>query len=137
MLKSLSALLAGLVFGIGLTVSQMINPKKVLGFLDIFGGWDPSLAFVMGGALLITLIGYKIVTGLKKPILTDTFQLPLNQDIDRRLVIGAIIFGIGWGLIGLCPGPAIAAITIGGTDVYIFVGAMFAGMASVELFNRG
>jgi len=118
-MKILAAVFAGLLFGWGLTVSQMINPQKVLGFLDISGQWDPSLLFVMIGGVVVTAIGYKWV--LKKP------------NIDRRLVRGAILFGIGWGLVGLCPGPAIAALGVGGPKAIVFFLAMAAGMAIHEL----
>jgi hypothetical protein len=130
--KNISGLLAGLVFGIGLTLSQMLNPAKVLAFLDILGNWDPSLAFVMGGALLVTAIGYRLVWQREKPAFADRFQVPGNRKIDTRLAIGAIMFGIGWGLVGLCPGPAIAALTIGGLPIIGFMAAMIAGMIAYE-----
>ena len=130
--KNISGLLAGLVFGIGLTLSQMLNPAKVLAFLDILGNWDPSLAFVMGGALLVTAIGYRLVWQRDKPAFADRFQVPGNRTIDTRLAIGAIMFGIGWGLVGLCPGPAIAALTIGGLPIIGFMAAMIAGMIAYE-----
>ncbi len=130
--KNISGLLAGLVFGIGLTLSQMLNPAKVLAFLDILGNWDPSLAFVMGGALLVTAIGYRLVWQRDKPAFADRFQVPGNRTIDTRLAIGAIMFGIGWGLVGLCPGPAIAALTVGGLPIIGFMAAMIAGMIAYE-----
>lgn len=130
--KNISGLLAGLVFGIGLTLSQMLNPAKVLAFLDILGNWDPSLAFVMGGALIVTAIGYRLVWQRKKPAFADRFQVPGNRTIDTRLAIGAIMFGIGWGLVGLCPGPAIAALTVGGLPIIGFMAAMIAGMIAYE-----
>lgn len=130
--KNISGLLAGLVFGIGLTLSQMLNPAKVLAFLDILGNWDPSLAFVMGGALIVTAIGYRLVWQREKPAFADRFQVPGNRTIDTRLAIGAIMFGIGWGLVGLCPGPAIAALTIGGLPIIGFMAAMIAGMIAYE-----
>jgi uncharacterized membrane protein YedE/YeeE len=130
--KNISGLLAGLVFGIGLTLSQMLNPAKVLAFLDILGNWDPSLAFVMGGALLVTAIGYRLVWQREKPAFADRFQVPGNRTIDTRLAIGAIMFGIGWGLVGLCPGPAIAALTVGGLPIIGFMAAMIAGMIAYE-----
>jgi len=97
-----STFIAGLLFGGGLTVSQMVNPEKVISFLDITGNWDPSLAFVMGGALLVTLIGYKFVLKRSGPLFDDKFRLPTRKDIDAPLLIGAALFGIGWGLAGLC-----------------------------------
>lgn len=134
--RNLSALLAGLVFGLGLTVSEMVNPAKVLGFLDLFGDWDPSLAFVMGGALIVTAIGYRLVWMRPRPVFADRFQVPGNRDIDARLAIGAVLFGIGWGLVGLCPGPAIAALGFGGVPVYGFLAAMALGMGIYEAWDR-
>lgn len=121
---SISCLLAGVLFGCGLTVSQMINPAKVISFLDISGNWDPSLAFVMGAALTITFIGYRTVLKRKIPLLVDKFQLPSRSDADTKLIFGASIFGIGWGIAGLCPGPAIASISFGGNNSIIFVVTM-------------
>ncbi|MAK61925.1 MAG: hypothetical protein CMK09_13205 [Ponticaulis sp.] len=131
--KQISGLIVGLIFGLGLTISQMVNPEKVLGFLDILGNWDPSLAFVMGAALLITAIGYRLVWTRRKPVFEDAFQLPGNKKIDPKLAIGAVLFGIGWGLVGLCPGPALASITIGGLPAWQFVGAMIAGVIVYDL----
>jgi len=119
-----STFIAGLLFGGGLTVSQMVNPEKVISFLDITGNWDPSLAFVMGGALLVTLIGYKFVLKRSGPLFDDKFRLPTRKDIDAPLLIGAALFGIGWGLAGLCPGPALASASFAGTNAYIFVATM-------------
>lgn len=134
--KSISALIAGLVFGLGLSVAEMVNPEKVLGFLDLFGNWDPSLAFVMGGALIVTAIGYRLVWTRSKPVFEAKFQVPGNRTIDKRLMIGAILFGIGWGLVGLCPGPAIASLTFGGTPALAFGAAMLAGVVLFEVFDR-
>jgi len=134
--RNLSALIAGLVFGLGLTISEMVNPAKVLAFLDLFGNWDPSLAFVMGGALLVTAIGYRLVWTQERPVFADRFQVPGNRKIDTRLAVGAILFGMGWGLVGLCPGPAIAAITFGGPALYLFLASMAAGMVLFELIER-
>jgi len=102
----------------------MINPAKVLAFLDIAGDWDPSLAFVMGGALITTLIGYKFILKNPKPLFEKGFQLPTRKDIDAPLIIGASLFGIGWGLVGLCPGPAISGVGISGINGLIFLGTM-------------
>lgn len=134
--RNLSALLAGLVFGLGLVVSQMVNPSKVLGFLDLFGKWDPSLALVMGGALLVTAIGYRLVLRRTQPLFADRFQLPGARSVDARLAAGAVLFGVGWGLAGLCPGPAIAGLAVGGTPVWLFLVAMAAGMGLFELTER-
>ncbi|WOR14430.1 DUF6691 family protein [Hyphomonas sp. FCG-A18] len=134
--RNFSALIAGLVFGLGLTISEMVNPAKVLAFLDLFGNWDPSLAFVMGGALIVTAIGYRLVWSRERPVFADRFQVPGNRDVDTRLAVGAILFGMGWGLVGLCPGPAIAALTFGGPALYVFLAAMAAGMVIFELIER-
>jgi len=133
--RNFSALAAGILFGLGLVISQMTNPEKVIGFLDLFGQWDPSLAFVMGGALIVTTIGYPLVTRQARPKFDSAFQIPANKQIDRNLVLGSVMFGAGWGLVGLCPGPAIAALTIGGLPVVIFFIAMGAGMALYEIIN--
>lgn len=134
--RNIAALLAGLVFGLGLTISEMVNPAKVLAFLDLFGNWDSSLAFVMGGALIVTAIGYRLVWTRKKPVFAERFQVPGNRQIDKRLALGAVLFGIGWGLVGLCPGPAISALTFGGAPVLVFLAAMGAGMVLFEVFER-
>lgn len=134
--RNIAALLAGLVFGLGLTVSEMVNPAKVLAFLDLFGGWDPSLAFVMGAALLVTAIGYRLVWSRSAPVFAERFQVPGNRTLDARLAVGAVLFGIGWGLVGLCPGPAIAALTTGGMQAVAFLAAMVAGMVLFEGFDR-
>jgi hypothetical protein len=122
----LSTFIAGLLFGGGLTVSQMVNPEKVISFLDITGSWDPSLAFVMGGALIVTALGYKLVLKRKGPLFDDRFRLPTRKDIDAPLLVGAALFGVGWGLAGLCPGPALASASFAGPNAYIFVGTMIA-----------
>ena len=120
--------LVGLIFGLGLVVSQMTNPAKILGFLDISGNWDPSLLVVMGAALVTTSIGYQLVLRRPKPVLDTVFHLPTKTIIDRPLLTGAAIFGFGWGMAGLCPGPGIAAIAVGGITPVIFVLAMVLGM---------
>lgn len=122
----ISTFIAGLLFGGGLTVSQMVNPGKVIAFLDITGDWDPSLAFVMGGALVVTLVGYRFVLKRNGPLFGDRFRLPTRKDIDAPLLTGAALFGVGWGLAGLCPGPALASASFGGQNAYIFVGTMIA-----------
>jgi uncharacterized membrane protein YedE/YeeE len=133
--KNLTALLAGLTFGLGLTISQMVNPAKVLGFLDIFGNWDPSLALVMASALAVTALGYRLAWRQPKPVLADDFQLPTEGRIDWRLATGSVLFGGGWGLVGLCPGPAIAALVIGGLPALGFFAAMLAGMAGYAVIK--
>ena len=123
-----AAFASGLLFGLGLTVSEMINPAKVLAFLDIFGGWDPSLAFVMGGAVAASALGSFVAKRRGVPVLAPKLELPTRRDIDGRLVGGAALFGIGWGLVGLCPGPALAGLPVGPSQVLVFVAAMIAGM---------
>ena len=127
MLRVLTALVAGVLFGLGLAVSQMVNPAKVLAFLDIAGAWDPSLAVVMAGALLVTLPAYRLAQGRPRPVLAERFAWPTARYIDRRLVAGAVLFGVGWGLVGFCPGPAIAAFAFGLPKSFVFVGTMAAG----------
>lgn len=124
------AVICGLLFGAGLVVSDMINPARVLAFLDVAGDWDPALAFVMGGALIPSAAAYVIRKRLDKPILEDRFHVPTNRTIDSSLIGGAMIFGVGWGLVGLCPGPALAALVSGKWQAFVFVGAMIAGMAA-------
>jgi uncharacterized protein len=133
---SLASLLAGALMGAGLAVSQMINPEKVIAFLDIAGHWDPSLAVVLFSALAVSYAGYRIRTGRAKPLLSETFQIPARKDIDLPLVGGAAVFGIGWGLGGYCPGPAIGAITLGTWEVIVFLPAMLAGFALAGLVMR-
>ena len=118
----------GLLFGIGLVVSGMSDPAKVLNFLDLFGTWDPSLAFVMGGAVVTTFIGYRIVLRRPRPVAATTFHLPAKTGIDSKVLVGSAIFGIGWGLGGFCPGPALTATTLGAAGAYVFLPMMFLGM---------
>jgi len=129
MLRLLVALAAGALFGFGLSLSGMVDPARVIGFLDVASGhWDPSLAFVLGGALLVALPGVAIQRRLARPALDDRFYLPTNTIIDRPLVLGAAIFGAGWGLAGFCPGPAVASLSVGLVPSFIFAAAMVAGM---------
>jgi uncharacterized protein len=121
-------LVIGLLFGVGLVISGMSDPAKVLNFLDVFGTWDPSLAFVMGGAVIVAFIGYRFVLKRDKPLLADRFHLPTRTDIDSRILIGPAIFGIGWGLGGFCPGPALTALSLGAIGTLAFVPAMLIGM---------
>ncbi|APF39534.1 YeeE/YedE family protein [Chelatococcus daeguensis] len=131
------ALLAGLVFGAGIAVSGMINPAKVLNFFDLAGSWDPSLAFVMGGALIVTAIGYRVVLQRPKPLLDETFHLPTARRIDLPLVSGAAVFGIGWGITGFCPGGAVPALGLGQPRALIFVTSMLAGIALARFLRGG
>jgi uncharacterized protein len=129
MLRMLVALFSGTLFGLGLAISGMVDPAKVIGFLDIAGDWDPTLAFVMGGALLVTIPAFRLILNRPRPVLTDDFELPTKKDVDTRLLGGAALFGLGWGLSGFCPGPAVTALASGLAPVFAFVAAMVAGMA--------
>ena len=135
-MRLLSAILAGLVFGIGLILSGLTNPAKVLAFLDLAGAWDPSLLFVMGGALLVTAPAYAIGMRGKRTLTGEPLNLPAASAIDRRLVLGSLAFGVGWGIAGYCPGPAVASLALGGWKPLLFFGAMLAGMALYELIER-
>jgi uncharacterized membrane protein YedE/YeeE len=125
---ALSALAAGLLFGAGLALSDMINPARVLAFLDVAGRWDPTLAFVMAGAVLASAIGYFASRRLRAPLLEKSFFIPEARQLDRQLIGGATLFGIGWGLVGFCPGPAIAGLVFGLWQPWLFVAAMAIGM---------
>ncbi|MCM8556411.1 DUF6691 family protein [Sphingomicrobium sediminis] len=128
MKQQVLTLVAGSLFGAGLAISGMMDPLRVRGFLDLFGNWDPTLAFVMGGALLVMAVAWLIQRRLEKPYADDSFHLPGTQQLDRKLLGGAALFGIGWGLSGLCPGPAVASIGVNFAQVALFIGALFAGM---------
>ena len=130
------ALAVGLVFGIGLIVSGMTDPAKVIGFLDLAGNWDPSLAFVMGGAILVGFIAFSVARGLDRSLLGTAMRLPTATSIDHRLVLGSLAFGAGWGLAGFCPGPALASLAYGGTKPLIFTLAMLGGMALFEMLDQ-
>lgn len=127
-MRALASLLAGLIFGAGLIVAGMTNPAKVVNFLDVAGTWDPSLAFVMGGAVVVTFLGYRLAWRWPAPLLGHAFVLPTLTAIDRRVLVGPAVFGVGWGLAGLCPGPALTTLTLGGVDSVTFVLAMLLGM---------
>lgn len=128
--------LIGLLFGLGLILSGMSNPAKVLGFLDLAGNWDPSLAFVMGGAILVGLVAFQVARKRTQTFLGGALKLPNRTDIDKRLVIGSLTFGVGWGLAGFCPGPALVSLGSGQPKALIFVIAMLVGMGIYELINR-
>jgi uncharacterized membrane protein YedE/YeeE len=130
------ALMVGLLFGIGLIVSGMTDPAKVTGFLDLAGNWDPSLAFVMGGAILVGVFAFGLARKRERSLLGEPMRLPTATDIDRRLVLGSLAFGAGWGLAGYCPGPALASLASGGVKPLIFTLAMLAGMALFEGLER-
>ncbi|EKO3926840.1 YeeE/YedE family protein [Vibrio metschnikovii] len=125
----LTSLVTGLLFGLGMVISGMADPTKVIGFLDVAGAWDPSLMFVMGGALLVFMPAYFIVIKPKaKPLNTSSFSLANNPHLDSRLISGAVIFGLGWGLAGICPGPAVSSLALGNRDVWVFFVAMLMGL---------
>ena len=144
MLKKIAfAMLSGALFAVGLVVSGMTQPAKVMGFLNVggifaperFGAWDASLAFVMGGALLVTVVAFAVTLRMgKTPWAAAQFELPKRQDIDRNLVLGAALFGVGWGLAGYCPGPAIASLLYGGLDAIYFIAALAVGMWTAKRF---
>ena len=125
----------GLIFGIGISISGMANPAKVLNFFDVAGAWDPSLAFVMGGALIVTFIGYRIVLQRPAPLMSASFQLPTRTDLDRNLLGGSAVFGIGWGIAGFCPGGALPALGTGRSEVLIFVAALLVGILIARLMQ--
>ena len=127
-MRLLSSFAVGLIFGLGIALSGMINPAKVLNFFDVAGAWDPSLAFVMGGALVTTFLGYRIVLRRAAPLIEPRFQIPTSRDIDARLVGGSAVFGIGWGIAGFCPGAAVPALGTGRWEVALFVAALLAGL---------
>ena len=130
-----ASLLAGLVFGLGLIVSGMANPAKVLGFLDLGGAWDPSLAFVMAGAIAVAAFAFALAKRRTVSFLGVGMKLPASRDIDRRLVIGSVLFGVGWGVAGFCPGPGLVALGMGEVKATVFVAAMLLGMGLFELFE--
>jgi len=136
MLKYISSAIAGGVFGFGIAISGMANPAKVLNFFDIFGTWDPSLVFVMGGAMITALIGYRLVFGVqKRPLFEVSFSLPSAKQIDRRLILGSIVFGIGWGIAGFCPGGAIPTFGLGHSESYIFIASLVVGILVARRIN--
>jgi uncharacterized membrane protein YedE/YeeE len=126
----------GLLFGIGLLVSGMTDPAKVQGFLDLAGAWDPSLAFVMGGAILVGLVAFSVAKTRTRSLLGGAMHLPTSRDIDRRLVVGSLMFGAGWGLAGFCPGPGLVAMGAGEPKAALFVAAMVGGMLVFEVLDR-
>ncbi len=136
-MQLLMALFAGLVFGLGLIVSGMTDPSKVIGFLDLAGAWDPSLALVMGGAIGVGLMAFRFARTRSQALLGGPMQLPSARQIDGRLVLGGLTFGVGWGLAGFCPGPALASLATGGSKPLTFTAAMLVGMVIFEVLERG
>jgi len=132
---ALTSFLCGLVFGVGLLISGMTQPAKVLGFLDVFGRWDPTLAFVMAGAVAASSVGYALARRSKRPMIAAQHLWPTRTDIDRPLVLGSALFGIGWGLVGLCPGPAVVNLATLSPLVIVFVFAMIAGMSAQDIWR--
>jgi len=131
-----TSLLAGLVFGLGLIVSGMANPAKVLGFLDLTGSWDPSLALVMAGAIIISFFAFLVAQKRTRSLIGADMKLPGGRHIDRRLVVGGLLFGVGWGVAGFCPGPGLVALGMGEVKALIFVASMLTGMITFELLDR-
>lgn len=136
MKNNLSALLAGFLFSLGLAISDMINPEKVKAFLDIFGSWNPSLIFVMIGAIAVHFLTYKSIRKRQSPLFSMHWHVPHKTEITKSLVIGSALFGIGWGLAGFCPGPAVTSLAFSNTDVLIFVLSMIIGMFLFKLTDR-
>ena len=137
MMNLIVSFISGAVMAWGLCISQMINPAKVIGFLDIFGRWDPTLAFVMTGALLVSVVSFRFILKREKPLCGECYTLPQKKEIDAPLITGAILFGIGWGLSGFCPAPAVASLAFGLPRSVIFVFSMFAGMILYQsIFER-
>ena len=134
--KILSALLAGVIFGIGITLSGMVDPNKVVNFLDVTGNWDPSLMFVLGGAVLTTGIGYRFIFARGKPLFDEDFHLPTLLKIDSKLLFGSVLFGVGWGLIGYCPGPAVASIGFRPEEPLVVVVSMLAGILLFKVTSK-
>jgi uncharacterized membrane protein YedE/YeeE len=132
----LLALISGLLFGGGLLISGMANPQKVQNFLDLFGHWDPSLAVVMGGAIAVTLPGYHLLKRRARPLIATKFQWPGRTDFNARLIGGSVLFGAGWGLGGLCPGPALTALPFMNAGTFVFVAAMLAGFVLAKMIGR-
>jgi uncharacterized membrane protein YedE/YeeE len=135
-LRILVGFVVGFLFAVGLAVSGMTRPAKVIGFLDFFGDWDPDLTFVMGGAVLTRFIGRRMMGPLSTPVWGQIFHLPTKSSLDRRLILGAVSFGVGWGLIGFCPGPALTSLATFEPQTLLFIGAMLAGMAVHTLWTR-
>ena len=135
MRENLVALVAGWLFGLGLGVAQMIDRDRILGFLDITGSWDPTLLFVLGGAVIVTLMAFRFVLGLPHPVVAAKFHLPTKKDIDLPLIIGSAIFGIGWGIAGYCPGPGVTSLVLGSWNPVLFVVALIVGSLTYKRYT--
>ena len=136
MKKIAIALISGIIFGLGLSLSQMINPNKVIGFLDIAGDWDPSLAFVMIGALTVTFISFRLILKRPEPLFEEAFHVSKRTQIDKALLGGSAIFGIGWGMSGYCPGPAVASLGLGSIEAIVMVISIYAGFFSQNWLSK-
>jgi len=136
MMSKIVSCISGIIFGVGLSVSNMINPEKVLGFLDIFGLWDPSLIFVMLGAIIISAPIFFLFRNKNKPLFADNFAMPTLKSVDKNLIIGSATFGIGWGMVGFCPGPAISSLALLNTYSLFFVLSLLGGFLLTEFVNR-
>lgn len=136
MQRTLSAFIAGLLFGVGLAVSQMTNPLKVLGFLDVAGDWDASLMLVLGGAVTVTFIAFRFVLRRTEPIFDSQFHLPKLSTVDKKLIGGSALFGVGWGIAGYCPGPGLASLSTLNSEAIVFVATLLAGMLVYRAFER-
>ena len=135
-MKEIAALISGLIFSLGLILSGMTNPENVIGFLNVTGNWNPALAFVLMAAVVITGLGYRLAWKRSKPLFETSFSVPTSQVIDKRLIMGSAIFGIGWGLVGLCPGPALASVfTSNGVKVLVFIAAVAGGILLQRLLT--
>jgi len=135
-MQIMTAFIAGLIFGLGLILSGMTNPAKITGFLDVFGNWDPSLALVMIGALIVAATSFQLIKKNKRSFFGQPINLPAGTHIDHKLVIGSLIFGVGWGLAGYCPGPSLTSVLQGGYKPLVFVVSMIAGMGVFEIFRQ-
>ena len=135
-MRTVAAIASGLIFGMGLAMSGMLDPARVLGFLDFAGAWDPSLAFVLGGAVIVSMAGVRLAGWLPGPVLETKFDIPASRRIDGRLIAGSALFGIGWGLAGFCPGPALAAVPLGVPMALVFVAAVLMGMWCLGIIDR-
>jgi uncharacterized membrane protein YedE/YeeE len=131
-MRIIATYLIGLIFGLGISISGMANPAKVLNFFDLAGSWDPSLAFVMGGAVIVTFFGYRFVLKRPAPLMSDVFQVPTRRDLDLPLIGGSAVFGVGWGIAGFCPGGALPALGTGRSEVFIFVAALLVGIIAAK-----
>ena len=135
-MKSLIAFVSGVIFAVGLVVGGMTQPAKVVNFLDFFGHWDPSLALVMGGALLVNLVAYRWSKGADKPVVVQKFYIPTRSELDWKLITGSLLFGVGWGLAGYCPGPALTSVVSGKMPALAIVGGMVGGVLLFKAFDR-